>query len=109
MVRQHDAPCPDPDRPCATGDVRDDDGRCRTRDPLHIVMLRDPEALVAPLLGVGGEIAPLMNQALGELQRNAPAGFQQGQGGRVADLQQQGLGTGMASEQAAELNGQGTG
>ena len=56
MIRQHDAARADADRRGAAGDVRDHDRRRRARDAGHVVMLGEPEAAIAPALGVLREV-----------------------------------------------------
>ena len=56
MIREHDPARPDADRAGAGGDVRDHDGCRGARDPRRVVVLREPEALVAPALGVLREV-----------------------------------------------------
>ena len=91
MVRQHDAPCPHPDRACATSDIRDDNGRCRTCDPLHVVMLRDPDALVAPLLGVRGKIPRVVQSMAGVGAFGDADEFEEAEGGHGGVLRMGGF------------------
>ena len=56
MVRQHDAAGANPDRRRPSADVTDQHCGRRAGDTRHVVMLGNPEALVAPTLGVLGEI-----------------------------------------------------
>jgi len=56
VVGEHDAAAADADGSGCGGDVSDEDGRCRAHQALDGVMLGEPEAAVAPLLGVAGEI-----------------------------------------------------
>ena len=56
VVWQHDAAGPDPDAGGAARHVRDHDRRRRARDPGHVVVLREPEPLVAEPLRVPREI-----------------------------------------------------
>jgi len=56
VVRKHDPACPDPDRLRARGDVRYHDRSRRARDAGRVVMLREPEAAVAPAFRVAGEV-----------------------------------------------------
>jgi len=56
VIREHDAASADTNR-CRPGrNVRDDDGRCRARDPWHVVVLREPVAVDAQTLGVAGVV-----------------------------------------------------
>ena len=57
MVRQHDAAGAHPDGLRPGRDVRDDDRRGGAGDASHVVMLGHPDAPVAPALGVGREVA----------------------------------------------------
>src|SRR5437870_1639209 len=56
MVRQHDPAGADADRLGATRDMPDHHRCRRARNARHVVMLGEPEALVAPALDVPGEI-----------------------------------------------------
>ena len=56
VVREHDPARADPDRLRPAGDVRDHDRGRGAGDPDRVVMLGQPEALVAPPLGVLGEV-----------------------------------------------------
>ena len=47
------------------GDVRDDDRRRRAGDAGHVVVLGQPVALVAPALGVPGEVDGVSQRARG--------------------------------------------
>lgn len=51
MIRQHNAPRTDADFFRAAGDVADQHRRCRAGDTFYIMMLRQPIAVIAPLLG----------------------------------------------------------
>ena len=63
VVREHDASRPDPNGLGAFGDMTEHD-RCRgAGDAGHIVMLRHPDALIAPFLGVSGEVAGVVERA----------------------------------------------
>src|SRR5437762_275165 len=52
MIRQHDPTCAYPDGARARRDIRDNNRRRRAGDADHIVMFRQPEAPVSPLLGI---------------------------------------------------------
>src|SRR3546814_9775792 len=52
MVRKHDAPGADANRLRPPGDVSDCHGSRGARDARHVVMLREPKAMVVPLFGV---------------------------------------------------------
>ena len=56
VIRQHHAARTDPDRRGRRREVRDQDRRRRARDAGHVVMLGDPEALVAEALDGTGEL-----------------------------------------------------
>jgi hypothetical protein len=56
MIGKHDAAGADADCFCAAGDVRDDDGSGGAGDAGHVVVLGEPEAVVAPGFGVLREI-----------------------------------------------------
>src|SRR5690606_16874299 len=56
MVRQHDAAGADPDRRGAASDMANQDRGRRRGDAGHVVMLGQPEAPVAPALGMLREI-----------------------------------------------------
>ena len=47
------------------GEMGDHDRRRGARDARHVVMLRHPDAAIAPSLGVGGEIAGVVERAAG--------------------------------------------
>ena len=65
VVRKHDASCPDPNGRRPFGDMSKHD-RCRgAGDARHVVMLRHPDALIAPFLGVSGEVASIVERAAG--------------------------------------------
>ena len=68
VVRQHDAAGADANRRRAAGDVRDHDRRRRARDARHVVMLGQPEPVIAPALGVAREV-----EGVAERLRGAPA------------------------------------
>ena len=63
MVGQHDAARPDPDGRRPGGEVGEDDRRRGAGDARHVVMLRHPDAAIAPSLGVGGKIASVVQRA----------------------------------------------
>ena len=65
MVRQHDAARPDPDGRGARGEVGEHDRRRGARDPRHVVMLRHPDAAIAPRFRMGGEVAGVVERAAG--------------------------------------------
>ena len=56
VVREHDPAGADPDRLRAARDVGDHDGGRGARDPDGVVVLGEPEAVVAPALGVLGQV-----------------------------------------------------
>jgi hypothetical protein len=56
VVRQHDPAGADADRPGRPGDVADQDRGRGGGDAGHVVVLGHPVAVVAPLLGVPGEV-----------------------------------------------------
>ena len=62
MVRQHDAAGPDPDGFRSGRDMGDDNGCRGAGDARHIVMFGDPEPPIVPPLGVGGEIAGIVER-----------------------------------------------
>ena len=63
MVRKHDASRADPNGLRSFGDMGKHD-RCRgAGDARHIVMLRHPDALIAPCLGVSGKVARIVERA----------------------------------------------
>ena len=63
MVREHDAPGPDPNGRRSGGEMSKHD-RCRCAgDARHVVMLRHPDTPIAPFLGVGGEVASIVEGA----------------------------------------------
>ena len=65
MVREHDASRPDPNGRRPGGEMSQHD-RCRgAGDARHVVMLRHPDAPIAPFLGVGGEVASVVERAAG--------------------------------------------
>ena len=56
VIGEHDAASADTNR-CRSGrNVRDDDGRCRARDPWHVVMLSEPVTVEPETLGVAGVV-----------------------------------------------------
>ena len=63
MVGQHDAAGADADGLRAGGDMRDDDRGRGAGDARHVVMLGHPDAAIAPVLGMGGEIAGVVERA----------------------------------------------
>ena len=63
MVREHDPARADADRARPAGDVRDHDRGRGARDAGRVVMLREPEALVAPALGVLCEVERVAQRA----------------------------------------------
>ena len=65
MVRKHDAAGPDPDGRRPLGEMGEHNRRRGAGDARHIVMLGDPDAPIAPLLGVGGEVAGIAERAAG--------------------------------------------
>ena len=65
VVRQHDPARPDPDRVRSRGDVGDHDRSRGAGDARHVVMLRHPDAAIAPLLGMGGEVARVVERGAG--------------------------------------------
>ena len=63
MVRKHDAARPDPNGRRPLGEMSKHD-RCRgAGDARHVVMLRHPDAPIAPFLGVSGEVASVVERA----------------------------------------------
>ncbi len=63
MVGQHDAACADPYGLCSCCDMAKHDRRRRAGDAGHIVMLRHPDAAIAPSLGMSREIARIVERA----------------------------------------------
>ena len=56
VVGQHHATGADPNLLRATRNVTHQDCGCRTRHPVHVVMFRDPIAVISPALGVTRQI-----------------------------------------------------
>jgi hypothetical protein len=56
VVGEHDSAAADTDGAGGGGDVPDENSGCGARQPIDGVVLSEPEAAVAPLLGVPGEI-----------------------------------------------------
>ena len=63
MVRQHDAAGADPDGLRPGGDMGEHDRRRGAGDARHVVMLRHPDAAIAPSLGMGGKVASVVERA----------------------------------------------
>ena len=63
MVGQHDAAGADPDRACPGRDMGDHDRRRGAGNSRHVVMLGDPDAAIAPALGMSGQIAGIVERA----------------------------------------------
>ena len=63
MVGQHDAAGADPDGLCPRGDMAKHDRRRGAGDARHVVMLRHPDAAIAPVLGMDREIAGIVERA----------------------------------------------
>ena len=63
VVREHDPARADADRARAAGDVRDHDRGGGARDAGRVVMLREPEAVVAPALRVLREVERVAQRA----------------------------------------------
>src|SRR6202020_1027290 len=63
VVRKHDASCPDPNGRRPFGDMTKHDRGRGAGDALHVMMLGDPDALIAPFLGVSGEVASVVERA----------------------------------------------
>ncbi|MNC12926.1 hypothetical protein D3C75_606540 [compost metagenome] len=66
VVRQHDAAGPQPQCAGGTGQMADQDRGGGAGDPRHVVVLRQPVAVVAPALGMPGQILR-MTKRLGRL------------------------------------------
>ncbi|MNC29208.1 hypothetical protein D3C75_774490 [compost metagenome] len=56
VVRQHDAAGPQPQGAGGAGQMADEHGGGGTGDPRHVVMFRQPVAVIAPALGMPGQI-----------------------------------------------------
>src|SRR5690606_3936897 len=80
VVRQHDAAGTDPDGARAVGDMADDDRRGGAGDPFHVVVLGDPYAAVAPLLGVDGKVPRVVQRRLGVRILGYADEFEDGEG-----------------------------
>ncbi len=63
MIREHDPDDADADRARPARDVRDHDGGRCARNAGRVVMLRKPEALVAPPLGMLREVERVAQRA----------------------------------------------
>ena len=63
MVGEHDAARADTDGFRSRGDMADHDRRCSARDAGHVVMLRHPDAAIAPSLGMNRNIAGVVERA----------------------------------------------
>ena len=63
MVGQHDAARADPDGLCSRGDMANHDRRRGAGDARHVVMLGHPDAAITPFLGMGREIAGIVERA----------------------------------------------
>ncbi|MNG97362.1 hypothetical protein D3C79_564730 [compost metagenome] len=66
VVRQHDAAGPQPQGAGGAGQMADEHRGGGTGDPRHVVVLRQPVAVVAPALGMPGQILR-MTKRLGRL------------------------------------------
>ena len=69
MVGEHDAARADTDGFRSRGDMADHDRRRSARDAGHVVMLRHPDAAIAPGLGMNRNIAGVV------VERAASIGF----------------------------------
>ena len=65
MIGQHDPARAHTDRLRARRDMAEDDRCRRAGDPRHVVMLGHPEAAIAPALGMGREIARIVERPTG--------------------------------------------
>ena len=63
VVRQHDAPRPDPNCLRPLGEMSEHDGCRGAGDARHVVVLRHPDAPVAQCFRVGGEVASIVEGA----------------------------------------------
>ena len=62
MVGQHDPTRADPDRRRPRGHVRDHDRRCGARDTRHVVVLREPVAVVSPAFSVTSKVEGILQR-----------------------------------------------
>ena len=65
MIGQHNAAGADPDGLRPRGDMGEHNRRRGAADARHIVMLRHPDAAIAPPFRVGREIARVVERASG--------------------------------------------
>src|SRR5690606_10596809 len=86
VVRQHDAPGADPDRLRAARYMGDDDRCGGAGDALHVVMFCHPDALVAPLLGMGSKVPCIVECCSGVRVLGDADQFENGKGGHCSAL-----------------------